>query len=132
MRIQHIALFAAAALAALPAFAAAPAALNDTGDTGAAGGTQAVQTRKAYLDPLMNKRMQGVYRLDDGRILRVSERSRKLYADLGAGPVEIVHTGDDRFEAVGSDLSLNFEGGPHPYAVVLKSGPERRVASSLR
>jgi len=126
MRIQHIALLAAAALAALPAFAAAPAGYNDT------GATQAVQARKAYLDPLMNKRMQGVYRLDDGRILRVSERSRKLYADLGAGPVEIVHTGDDRFEAVGSDLSLNFEGGPHPYGVVLKSGPERRVASSLR
>ncbi len=129
MRIQHIVLFAAAALAMLPALAAEPAAFNDAG---AAGGTQAVQAKKVYLDPLMNKRMQGVYRLDDGRILRVSERSRKLYADLGAGPVEIVHTGDDRFEAVGSDLSLNFEGGPHPYAVVLKSGPERRVASSLR
>ena len=129
MRIQHIALFAAAALAALPALAAAPAGYNDTG---AASATQAGQARKAYLDPLMNKRMQGVYRLDDGRILRVSERSRKLYADLGAGPVEIVHTGDDRFEAVGSDVSLNFEGGPHPYGVVLKSVPERRVASSLR
>jgi hypothetical protein len=125
MRIQHIVSCAAAALAALPALAA-PAASAETGGAGA------VQAKKAYLDPLMNKRMQGVYRLDDGRILRVSERSRKLYADVGAGPVEIVHIGDDRFEAVGSDLSLNFEGGPHPYAVVLKSGPERRVASSLR
>jgi len=125
MRIAHIALLAAAALAALPALAA-PAASADS------GGAEAVQAKKSYLDPLMNKRMQGVYRLDDGRILRVSERSRKLYADVGAGPVEIVHIGDDRFEAVGSDLSLNFEGGPHPYAVVLKSEPERRVASSLR
>lgn len=125
MRIQHIVSCAAAALAALPALAA-PAASADSGGAGA------VQAKKTYLDPLMNKRMQGVYRLDDGRILRVSERTRKLYADVGAGPVEIVHIGDDRFEAVGSDLSLNFEGGPHPYAVVLKSGPERRVASSLR
>jgi len=127
MRIKHIALFAAAALVALPGLAATPA------EPGNADGAGAVQAKKSYLDPLMTKRMQGVYRLDDGRILRVSERSRKLYADLGAGgPVEIVHIGDDRFEAVGSDLSLNFEGGPHPYAVVLKSGPERRVASSLR
>jgi len=67
-----------------------------------------------------------------GRTLRVSERSRKLYADVGAGPVEIVHIGGDRFEAVGSDLGLDFEGGPFPHAVVLRSGPERRVASSLR
>lgn len=125
MRIQHIVLCAAAALAALPALAA-PAASADS------GGAEAVQAKKAYLDPLMNKRMQGVYRLDDGRTLRVSERSRKLYADVGAGPVEIVHVGGDRFEAVGSDLSLDFEGGPFSYAVVLKSGPERRVASSLR
>lgn len=124
MRIQHIVLSAAAALAALPALAASAASADS-------GGVEAVQAKKAYLDPMMNKRMQGVYRLDDGRILRVSERSRKLYADVGAGPVEIVHTGGDRFEAVGSDLSLNFEGGPYPYAVVLKSGPERRVASSL-
>ncbi len=125
MRIQHIVLCAAAALAALPALAA-PAASAD------GGAAEAVQAKKAYLDPLMNKRMQGVYRLDDGRTLRVSERSRKLYADVGAGPVEIVHIGGDRFEAVGSDLGLDFEGGPFPHAVVLRSGPERRVASSLR
>ncbi|MGF6274831.1 hypothetical protein ABIB38_003222 [Massilia sp. UYP11] len=131
MRIRHIALLAAAALAAIPAFAAALAAAPAAAE-GAAAGTQAVQEKKAWLDPLMSKRMQGVYRLDDGRTLHVSERRRKLYADLGAGPVEIVHTGGDRFEAVGGDLRLNFEGGPFPYAVVLETGPDRRVASSGR
>lgn len=126
MRIKHIALFAAAALVALPTLAAAPPASDSAVEI------RAAQPKKSYVDPLMTKRMQGVYRLDDGRVLRVSENHRRLYADVGAGPVEIVHAGRDRFEAVGSDLSLDFEGGPHPYAVVLKSGPERRVASILR
>lgn len=126
MRIKHIALFAAAALVALPTLAAAPQASDNAVEI------RAAQPKKAYVDPLMTKRMQGVYRLDDGRILRISENHRRLYADAGDGPVEIVHVGRDRFEAVGSALSLDFEGGPHPYAVVLESGPERRVASSLR
>ena len=129
MRIKHIALFAAAALVALSGVAGEPAA---SGPAAVQVDVKAAQPHKSYVDPLMTKRMQGVYRLDDGRILRVSEHRRKLYADVGGGAVEIVHVGRDRFEAIGSDLSLDFEGGPHPYAVVLKSGPERRVASSLR
>lgn len=123
MHIKHIALLAAAALASLPGLAAGPSTSGDAG---------AVTTKKVYLDPLMVKGMQGSYRLDDGRILRVSESHRKLYADVGDGRFEIVHVGRDRFEGVGSDLSLDFKGAPHPYDVVVKTGPERRVASSLR
>lgn len=121
--LRHSALLALAALASLPALAA---------DAATSGNAGAVTAKKAYLDPLTAKRMQGVYRLDDGRTLRVSEAHRRLYADVGGGPLEIVHVGHDRFEAVGSDLSLGFEGGTHPHSVVVKTGPERRVASSLR
>lgn len=129
MRTQHIALFAAAACVSLSAVAAGPAM---QGEAGAAGATSAAAPHKAWLDPAMARGMQGSYRLDDGRTLRVSEKSRKLYADVGEGPVEIVHVGDDRFEAIGKDISLRFEGAPQPHDVSARFGAERRVVARQR
>jgi len=126
MRTNDIALFVAAACVSLSALAAAPAA------PGEAGPARAAPAHKAWIDPALAKGMQGSYRLDDGRTLRVSEKSRKLYADLGDGPVEIVHIGDGRFEAVGRDISLRFEGAPQPHDVFARIGPQRQVASSQR
>jgi len=126
MRIKHIALFAAVAAVALPGFAGGQV------DPGSAVQIRAAQPIKAYVDPAMAKRLPGVYRLDNGGTLRVSQKSRKLYADMGDGPVEIVHIGNDRFEAVGKNLGLRFEGGPFPYAVTASIGPEQQVASAER
>ena len=126
MRLKHIALFAAAAVVSLSSIAGPQAASNEVVQVSAA------PAKKAYTDPLMAQRMQGVYVFDDGSILRVSSKSRKFYADVGSGPVEIVHVGDDRFEAIGQDLSLRFDGGPFPHAVHLKNGSNREVASTGR
>ena len=125
MRIKHIALFALAATVSLSSLAAAPEAPNEVT-------VSAAQPTKAYIDPMMAKRMQGVYVFDDGSLLRVSSKSRKFYADVGRGPVEIVHVGDDRFEAIGQDLSLRFDGGPFPDVVHLKRGDAHWVASVQR
>ena len=127
MRLSHLALFAAAAVvslasAAQPITATSPDVVN----------VQAAQPKKVYIDPLMYQRMQGAYKLEDGRTLHVTGKSRKLYADLGDGPQEIVHVGRDRFEAVGRDLSVRFDGGPFPHTVHLKDDAVRVLASSQR
>jgi len=127
MRLSRLALFAAAAVVSLasaaePVTAASPDVVN----------VCAAQPKKVYIDPLMYKRMQGAYKLEDGRTLHVTGKSRKLYADLGDGPQEIVHVGRDRFEAVGRDLSVRFDGGPFPHTVHLKDDGGRVLASSQR
>lgn len=127
MRLSQLALFAAAAVvslasAAQPITATSPDVVN----------MQAAQPKKVYIDPLMYQRMQGAYKLDDGRTLHVTGKGRKLYADLGDGPQEIVHVGRDRFEAVGRDLSVRFDGGPFPHTVHLKDDGGRVLASSQR
>lgn len=127
MRLSHLALFATAAVvsltsAAQPVTATSPDVVN----------VQAAQPKKVYVDPLMYQRMQGAYKLDDGRTLHVTGKGRKLYADLGDGPQEIVHVGSDRFEAVGKDLSVRFDGGPFPHTVHLRDDAGRVLASSQR
>ncbi|MBD8543628.1 hypothetical protein IFU00_15195 [Oxalobacteraceae sp. CFBP 8761] len=127
MRLSFLAFFAAAAAvsltsAAQPVTAANPDVVN----------VHAAQPKKVYIDPLMYKRMQGAYKLEDGRTLHVTGKSRKLYADLGDGPQEIVHVGRDRFEAVGKDMSVRFDGGPFPHTVHLKDDAGRVLASSQR
>jgi len=126
MRIKHIALFAVAALVSLSSSAA------PQGASGEEVVTVSAAPAKAYVDPMMAKRMQGVYVFDDGSLLRVTGKSRKFYADVGNGPVEIVHVGGDRFEAIGQDLSLRFEGAPFPDTVELRNGARHRIASAQR
>jgi len=126
MRLSSIALFAAAAVVSLSSAAAPQASADDVVEV------RAAQPKKVYVDPMMYERMQGSYKLDDGRTLRVTSKSRKLFADVGDGPLEIVHVGRDRFEAVGKDLSLRFEGGPFPHTVKLSDVPAHALASRQR
>jgi len=130
MRLSRLALFAAAAVVSL-ASAAQPVAAAST-DAVDVINVRAAQPKKVYVDPLMYQRMQGAYKLDDGRTLHVTGKGRKLYANLGDGPQEIVHVGRDRFEAVGKDLSVRFDGGPFPHTVHLKDDAGRVLASSQR
>ena len=127
MRLSHLALFAAAAVVSLASTAQTVTATNPD-----VVNVQAAQPKKVYIDPLMYQRMQGAYKLDDGRTLHVTGKGRKLYADLGDGPQEIVHVGRDRFEAVGKDLSVRFDGGPFPHTVHLQDDAGRVLASSQR
>jgi hypothetical protein len=127
MRLSHLTLFAAAAVVSLASAAQPVTATNPD-----VVNVQAAQPKKVYIDPLMYQRMQGAYKLEDGRTLHVTGKGRKLYADLGDGPQEIVHVGRDRFEAVGRDLSVRFEGGPFPHMVHLKDDAGRVLASSQR
>lgn len=127
MRLSQLALFAAAAVVSLASAAQPVTATNPD-----VVNVYAAQPKKVYIDPLMYKRMQGAYKLEDGRTLHVTGKGRKLYADLGAGPQEIVHVGSDRFEAVGKDMSVRFDGGPFPHTVHIKDDAGQVLASSQR
>ncbi len=127
MRLSQLALFAAAAVVSLASTAQPVTATNPD-----VVNVYAAQPKKVYIDPLMYQRMQGAYKLEDGRTLHVTGKGRKLYADLGDGPQEIVHVGRDRFEAVGRDLSVRFDGGPFPHTVHIKDDAGRVLASSQR
>ena len=73
-------------------------------------GAQAARTQMA---PFLFDRMMGDYALDDGRMLTVTGTitgtAKKVYADLGDGPVEIVHIGKGRFVAMNKDMRFAFE-----------------------
>lgn len=116
MHTRNIAVFAAACFMTPPVLSATPPATGD-----------AAVAEPGHVNRVTAKRVKGSYALDDGRTLRVSEKGRELYADLGEGPVRIRHVGDERFEAVDKDqdMRLDFEGGPFPYGVVLRTSSER-------
>ena len=71
------------------------------------------QPKQMQMAPFMFDGVQGIYGLEDGRILTVTGKrdgqSRKLYADLGDGPTEIIHVGKNRFVAMNKDLRFAFE-----------------------
>jgi len=100
-------LAAAATFLTLNASAASP---NADTERVTVVGSQPAQTRMA---PFMFDNVQGRYDLEDGRMLtvtgKVDGRNRSLYADLGDGPVEIVHVGKNRFVAMNKDMRFAFE-----------------------
>jgi len=132
MRIKHIALFATAATAATLSLSSVAA------PQGAA--KPVVEVRSSHqqvpMPAFAYDRVQGEYALEDGRTLQVAGRldagKRTLYADLGDGPVELVHVGSKRFVAVGTDLSLRFQGDRIPDTVFVRDGDNRAVAAALR
>ncbi|CAN7529233.1 hypothetical protein [Massilia sp. LjRoot122] len=71
------------------------------------------QPKQTQMAPFMFDNVQGRYDLEDGRMLtvtgKVDGRNRSLYADLGDGPVEIVHVGKNRFVAMNKDMRFAFE-----------------------
>jgi hypothetical protein len=95
------------------------------------------QPKQTKLEPFMFDKLQGEYALEDGRVLtvtgKVEGRNRSLYADLGAGPTEIVHVGRNRFVAIDKDLRLSFERAPArdvPQFVRVSDRAGRQVAST--
>ena len=57
--------------------------------------------------------VQGHYQLDDGRRLSVTGKGegkeRRLYADLGNGPVELLRVSQNRFVGADRGLAVSFE-----------------------
>lgn len=132
MRIKHIALFAITAATATMSLSSLAAPQG--------AGKEIVEVRSSHqqvrMPPFAYDRVQGEYALEDGRVLevkgKVEDGKRTLYADLGEGPVELIHVGKKRFVAVGKDLSLRFQGDRIPETVFVREGDKRAVASTQR
>lgn len=129
MRIKHIALFAAVAAVSFSSGAAPQTTDNEVK-------VRAPNVKQVMMAPFMYDRVQGEYALEDGRVLQVKGKigggQRALYADLGDGPVELIHVGKKRFVAVDRDLSLRFQGDRIPETVFVREGDKRAVASTQR
>lgn len=141
MRIKHIALFAAVAVALVTLPASAAPLDPQAGAGQETVEVRVIQPRQVQLAPLMFDRVQGEYALEDGRTLAItgqrggegSTRSATIYADLGDGPVEMVHVGRNRFVAVGQDLTVRFQAnGRIPETVFVTDAGGRQVASTQR
>ena len=89
------------------------------------------QPKQMQMAPFMFDGVQGIYGLEDGRILTVTGKrdgqSRKLYADLGDGPTEIIHVGKNRFVGTSKDVRISFDaaGNRSPDSVRVSAAPTR-------
>lgn len=89
------------------------------------------QPKHVPLQSMAFDRVQGDYELADGRVLSVTGKGkgkqRKLYADLGDGPVEMVHVGKNRFVGAGKDVRISFDTGSNrsPDSVRVSAAPTR-------
>lgn len=97
------------AVAAVPVCAfAAPAANQDAG-SGAMTSVPVVATTSIYkLRPFEFDGVQGMYGLDDGRVLKVSARHRKLYAAIGDHNAEIVPIAPNTFATRDQSMTVRF------------------------
>lgn len=116
-------------LAASAALLTLNASAHDVGD----GRVNVVgaQPKHVPLQFMAFDRVQGDYELADGRVLSVTGKGkgkdRKLYADLGDGPVEMVHVGKNRFVGTSKDVRISFDaaGNRSPDSVRVSAAPTR-------
>lgn len=91
-------------------------------------GAQPAQVQGLPMSAMTFAGVQGHYVLDDGRRLHVTgkgaRKERRLYADIGNGPVELVRVGEHRFVGADRGLDVSFDDydGARP-ATVLMNAP---------
>lgn len=106
MRIQHILAFAAAATLSLsacadPSIAPSAAATNQVM-------VQGTQAPFYHLTPDEAASMKGAFRLEDGRVMKVTNRSAKLFMELDGKREELMATGPNKFVSRQSGTSVAF------------------------
>ncbi|TFW34672.1 hypothetical protein [Massilia horti] len=95
--------------AAVPAFAFAAPADNQNAVNDAITSVPVVASTSAYkLRPFEFDGVQGVYGLDDGRVLKVKAKHRKLYATIGDDNAEIVPIAPNTFATRDNAMMLRF------------------------
>ncbi|MFK3738377.1 hypothetical protein [Massilia sp. TN1-12] len=117
MRIQHILAFAAAATLSLTACAdpsITPSALSTNLVT-----VQGSQAPVHRLSPDEAAGMNGLFRLDDGRVMKVTNQSAKLFMELDGKREELVATGSNKFVGRHSGTSVAFDQVPFADEVVV-------------
>jgi hypothetical protein len=120
MRIQHVLAFAAAATLSVSAFAEPSFSVSPSASANGMlvpGGASANSLHR--LSPADAEHMKGAFRLDDGRILTVTNKRDKLFAELDGKTEELVPVGQNRFVARSSGTRVAFNQVPFADQVVL-------------
>jgi hypothetical protein len=119
MRIQHVLAFAAAATLSVSAFAGpsfnvAPSTANNLLVPGGASANSLHRLTQADAE-----RMRGAFRLDDGRVLTVSNKRDKLFVELDGRREELLPVGQKRFVTRDSGTQVAFNQVPFADEVVV-------------
>lgn len=106
MRIQHILAFATAATLSLsacadPSIAPSSVATNQVM-------VQGTQAPFYHLTPDEAAGLKGAFRLEDGRVMKVTNRSAKLFMELDGKREELMATGPNKFVSRQSGTSVAF------------------------
>lgn len=109
MRISSVLAFAAAATLSVSAFAAPSGSI--------ASASQANTTYK--LTPDEARAMRGTYELEDGRLLVLTSKRSKVFADFDGKREELVQVGATRFVSRDTGAQLSFNRVPFSDQVVL-------------
>jgi hypothetical protein len=120
MRIQHVLAFAAAATLSVSAFADPSFNVSRSATANnvlVPGGASANSLHR--LTPAEAERMRGAFRLDDGRVLTVSNKRDKLFAELDGKTEELLPVGQNRFVTRDSGTRVAFNQVPFAEQVVL-------------
>jgi hypothetical protein len=120
MRIQHVLAFAAAATLSVSAFAEPSFNVSPSNSANSVlvqGGAGANSLHR--LTPAEAEHMKGAFRLEDGRILTVTNKRNKLFVELDGKSEELLPVGQNRFVARGSGTRVAFNQVPYADRVVL-------------
>ena len=119
MRISHVLAFAAAATLSSVAFAdsTAPAAPSSQPATTVLVNAAAHSLYK--LTPAEAQGMVGSFQLDDGRLLVLTSKRSKLYAEIDGKREELVPLGETRFVSRDTGAELTFDQVPFGMTVTM-------------
>jgi hypothetical protein len=107
MIIKHVLAFLGAATASTMVLAApAPVSVSDDGSTVYVAGTASPLIRLSEEDAA---NAQGAFRLEDGRLLRLTSQGRKMFMDLDGQRQELLPTSRTHFVArrTGAELAVD-------------------------
>ena len=119
MRIQHVLAFAAATLSvsafADPSFNVSRSATANNVLVPGGASTNSLHR----LSPADAERMQGAFRLEDGRVLTLTHQHDKLFVELDGKREELLPVGHKRFVARDSGTQVAFNQVPFADEVVV-------------
>jgi hypothetical protein len=123
MRISHVIAFAGAAALSVSAFA------DPSGSTVPASHANTVQVNASpnspyKLTPAEAQGMIGTFRLDDGRLLVLTNKRSKLFAEFDGKREELVPVASNRFVSRDTGAELTFDHVPFGVEVKLNQARE--------
>jgi hypothetical protein len=117
MRISHVLAFAAAATLSVSAFADPAGSISPSSQTTVL--VNAASHSSYKLTPAEAQGMVGTFKLDDGRMLVLTSKRSKLFAEFDGKREELVPLSENRFVSRDTGAQLTFDHVPFGVNVTL-------------